>query len=871
MRHSHNDTQPRFGLLALICAAALGAAVATMLHGDGPLVFFGAVMAFLAVSLLVTHHPDSTSDAPSDHQSTPAAAQAQIGAPIPTHMNDPRASEDARTTKSDEKDAATSPLMAPGAEGPQLPAADPETAEPLAHVSQVAPLSPPSEDADGQLEYAPDSEALVLQSTSELDFTALSDRLVESHDPLADLRSFVNDIKRRAQQDGLKPQELPPCELEHYAARVLEDAGIFDDNLDLPFLDVIRPQASRMVYLRCAEQRIPYGALVRVIKIEAALNAIRFASASLAPSATEREALLFNQRLTQSIVAQAAPIDQPLILPHAGSSDGEWAVRYGLSQAIESLQLPYRLTARYRSNVVDGNVAIEFDFTPADVFPATCYIEGLGIVPTSGDMRQRAAAEYALHLGILLAASAFRCSSHLRHVWVAAIHDNGRHRTCYLSVDFDRWRFARLDLKNLGDLAEVYRLFAPVMRYEDGWLRPVRQGFHIEEERFCPSRRYLPVSLSSRRLEGDVAERLGCDHVSALAIEESDGRALVANAIMMRLAPTDDEKATQKNVRTVMELAGDDPDPTVRSAAERVVRRLVDGTLESDPWSIGEEFIRGDSLTRATDRAKELLMNQKPEEAHRSITGVLACLDASGIYDDSDSVVYRYFGSYAERALYNRLQAASGSSPTVMLVPDAYYEAHLLVSVTALMLGKLEQARDHAMRLCALAPLDARSRLQLAACFEQDGQDNEAIQTLLELLKTAYEPMGIGLAYYRLASFKWRQGEVRVAQACYERAMRILPGSIPMIAMELSLLKLQHGSDLVSHMTQEEIEETLTQGGVPLVPSQQTSEAFYECAQASLDAEIFPVAKTFTSILGAFTGDDIIAGVIRSLDDLPDH
>jgi hypothetical protein len=90
-------------------------------------------------------------------------------------------------------------------------------------------------------------------------------------------------------------------------------------------------------------------------------------------------------------------------------------------------------------------------------------------------MRQRAAAEYALHLGILLAASAFRCSSHLRHVWVAAIHDNGRHRTCYLSVDFDRWRFARLDLKNLGEMEadEVAQLY--VKRIDSKVERPEKE------------------------------------------------------------------------------------------------------------------------------------------------------------------------------------------------------------------------------------------------------------------------------------------------------------------------------------------------------------------------------------------------------------
>ena len=52
--------------------------------------------------------------------------------------------------------------------------------------------------------------------------------------------------------------------------------------------------------------------------------------------------------------------------------DGEWAVRHAISQAIESFQLPYRLVANFRSNVADGNVAIEVQLTPGDVFPEEC-------------------------------------------------------------------------------------------------------------------------------------------------------------------------------------------------------------------------------------------------------------------------------------------------------------------------------------------------------------------------------------------------------------------------------------------------------------------------------------------------------------------
>ncbi len=749
-------------------------------------------------------------------------------------------------------------------------AAVPEQAlapEPTAEAASVEP-APAAIDQHEPEAPAPPAQADA-PTTSSLDFAALSERLVGSTDPLAELKRFVGDIRTREAERG-GAEALPPCELERYAARMLDEAGLFSRDVELPSFDVVRPQPSHAVYLRISDQSTPYLARQRVLRIESALNAIRFAAASLSPDATQEEAYRLNQGLARSIVAQAAPIDEPLLLEDVMRPEGEWAVRYGISQAIETLQLPHRLTARFRTNVADGNVAIEVDLPPADAFPSSCLVDDLGIVPTTGDMRQRAMADYALRLAILLAASAFRCSRGIRHVWVAGIVETATRRTCYYAIDFDRYRFARLDLACITDLAETLRSFAPNLRYEDGWLRPVRQTFHLGEERFCPRRRYLPVSLSSRRLDASTASSLGTDHVSGLSIEEGDNRTLVANAIMMRLAPADGQNATSKNVRTVMDLAADDPDPTVRTAAERVIRGLVDGTLQEDPYAIGEEFVRGDALTRACDRAKELIMSQRAPEAQRTLKPVLDAIDQAGLYADTSTIVYRFFASYVDRALYNRLYAPGDGGRALILVPDAYYEAHLLMSVCCLMQGRHDEALAHAERLVELSPLDGRARLHLVKCLEELGRDDEAIEQLKSMLEEGHDPYGIGFGYYRMAFFQWKRGNVVAAQACYQSAMRFVPTAIPMMAMELSVLYLQNSGTLGEEASGEEAEAVLEAYDIPVSPTDRTSEVFYECAQASLDAEVFPVARNFAAILGAFSGDDIITGLVRSLEDAPD-
>jgi tetratricopeptide (TPR) repeat protein len=852
MRSDKRDNHSGKLATSIALMALLGLSCAGVALGWGLPALMGAIASTSLLTLVLSRQSPRIADEPAPHVADspgPAPAAAEQAS-----VKD--ASEAVDSTESETPEAATSPT----AQGANV------TDDASANDGEPAASSLTLTAADELT-----AEVVEPSQASRLDFPELAERITNAMDPLSELKRFVGDIRTR-EADAEAHPENAPCELERYAARMLDEAGLFETEPELPSLTAVQLRSSHLIYLRHADQSLPYLAKLRVLRLESAINAIRFASVSLAEDATQEQAYQLNQGLARSIVAQARPIDEPLASPDDDNwPEGEWSVRYGISQAIETIQLPYRLSARYRTNVADGNVAIEIQLTPAEVFPSSCYVDGLGIVPTTGDMRQRASADYALRLALLLAASAFRCSEHIRHVWVAAVLDTPSRRNCYFCVDFDRWRFSRIDLTDLGDLTETYRSFAPLMRYEDGWLRPVRQSFHLEEERFCPSRRYMPVSLSSRRLDAHAAEHLGTSHVSGLAIEESDSRALVASAIMLRLAPEDDEKSTQKNVRAVMELAGDDPDPTVREAAERVVRGLVDGSLSGDALAIGEEFVRGDVLTRAIDAAKGLIMRQEPARARAQIVPLLARIDGSGVYADTPSVVYRFFNSYVERALYNRLHASEERQPTVMLVPDAYYEAHLLASVTYLMEGQGDQALTHAQRMVELAPLDARARLHLVKCLEMLDRDDEAVEQLRELLRRAYEPQGAGYGYYRMAFFQWKRGHVDAAQACYKSAMHLIPTILAVMSMEMSVLYLQNPDMVQGDMEPEAVEEILRAHDIPVAPTEETCELFYDCARASLDAEIFPVARNFARVMGSFMGDDIIAGVIRSLEDEPDR
>ena len=771
------------------------------------------------------------------------------------------------------------------AEQPDSPdAADEDKAESVApHEPIQAPKALDRHDA-----HAPD-EGTMTSRHSQLDLDSLSERITETDDPIAELKLFVGDIRTRMAGGthghgrgkgslSLTVDELPhhivhPSGIERFAARVLTEAGLLEDNVELPPLKAVALNRSGLFYLRVGSKSIPYLARLRIIKLEAALNQIRFAMQYLNPRASEQECYELNWLMLNHICAQAGTLDKTLEDLGDDIPDSEWSSRRQIATALESLVLPYRLETNFRVNIADGNVSIEFAATPEQVFPSSVLLNGIGIVPSSREVRKRAASVYVQRLAILLAAIAFRSSSKILHVWVAATLDTANRHQCYLSVDFDRWRFNQIDVEkdmnNTGNFGRVYHRFVPAMRIERGILRPVKQTFRLEEPRFCPPRRYEALSLSSRRLPKVQAEALGCDHVYDLAIEEADKRNYVAIDIMRKLVfDKSDGNSTEKNVRMILDLAGDDPDLSVRSAAERCVQGLIDGTIPEEPFAIGEEFANGDALSKAANRAHERLDRKDPAGAITTLRAALADVDGHGTFADSRGIEWRYFGNYVDRALYNRLYGTSETS--IMLVPDSYFECHLMLSAAYEAQGRHEAARKHAKRTVELAPLDRRARLHLVHCHETAGDNEKAIEELSRLLSTAHDPEGLGIGYYRMAFFQWQKGNILAAEACYKSSLGVLRGSFPMAATELATLAMQHPETFREDLSQEEMISILIDANIPIAPTEPIADAFLSCMKASVDAEVFPVARNFVSILAGLYPDDVVFGILRSLETEPD-
>lgn len=752
-----------------------------------------------------------------------------------------------------------SALAGRGAAGEKGPGAR-EVAEAAAETEAVA-------EAAGATPAAPEAEPAAEPKQSTLDTAALVKALLAADDALRVLRGFVEDVERRAKaaegQGAADREALLPCGRERHLARRLRESGLFEDDVELPGLKVIQPRMTGLLYLRVTDRELPYLAKLRVMALEAALNEALLSQAmpGADPLAGEKDIVRAERLLRRSIAEQARTLG-PATEPDDGC--GEWACRRALAFGIEAFQLPFRLKADFRVNAAAGAAAFELALVPPRVIPGDVWVDELGVVATTGQMRRQVATDYNLRLCLLVAAWAFEAAPALGEVWVAGTLDTATSHECLYWGRLTRSDLDGIDLGPGLDPAAALQAAGVTMELDDRALVSVRQGFSLEDELFCPPARFDSPETSDRELSAVAARALGATCVSDLGIDEACRRNKAADELSRGLTGS-----TEANVRLLMSLTTGGADPTMDEACRRVMEGLIEGTLpDDDPMAVAEELSHGDALTRAVELGTSRMLAKDVAGAGRAVLDALAPVEDAGTYADTDDVAWRAFGSYVDRVLYNRLMATSGTK--TRLAPAALYQARLIASQTELIQGNAESARGLAAAAAHLAPLSAEAALQLSNCFSALGDIDGATEAVRRMLALAHDPEAIGMGYIRMSQLQWEHGRSRVARACLQRAREYVPGPLWAAGMQVMALT-GHALDPTDEPSAEEAQAALLAADIPLAPTERVSEVFFEGLRASLDQEIFPVARDFMSNLGTMSRDDVYFGILRSLEDAPDR
>ena len=726
---------------------------------------------------------------------------------------------------------------------------------------------------------------------STIDMDALATALADSDSPIDLLKMVVGSIRTReavyAQvDDGLldlpDTDDIlpPPSDTERTFARWLEEAGLFsaDGEDELPAIDVIMPERSGQYFLRARARQMPWRSHVRIIAIESALNRIMLAHDFGADEyrATEAELYRASQtaashmacQLGEGAHAEPRTSDDPILAAvEEGPADGEWALRAAIAEQLEAWRLPMRLTADFRMNAADGQIAFELRLPPIDAFPRSRYSDAVGrVIPTTKQMRRQDQTAFALRAALLLAGAAFRASEGFRTACVSAVYETPATRRCLLSVEFERTAFAQAEDEGFEGWPEaVYERMGIELDCPDGVLAPCEQRFMLEDERFCPPRRYERPELSARELASDAAEALGARSLSGLSVDEGAPREDVVERIMRELGESSADK-----VRAILDMVEDQDDPRIRAQAQRVVDKIIAGTLDDDsPWGIRAEFVEGDDIADALAASVARFSAQDLPGAIAALEPALLAAESAGDYADADGVEWRSFRNYAERVLYNRMFALEGAE--VRLVPASYYAALVVLGDACLLSGRVDDALRWASRALELNPFDERIRMRVIHCLEASGEHEAAAEQLRRQISFAYTPETAGFAYFRLAFQMLQAGDMRLAEACWRKSLEFASGVVPMVVIELGGLA---GGGMLSGdgaMDAIAVDMALDEAGIELFPADEVAAGIAEGTRAALDAEIFPVARALGHFLAKMSPDDVIHDVIRSMEGEPDR
>ncbi len=689
-----------------------------------------------------------------------------------------------------------------------------------------------------------------------LDVALLGRGLIDGDDPVGQLRRLVREI-----------QGAPaPSPFAQWLGRRLRETGFLETDAEFGQLSVVRTKTSGLFYLRCRSSKLSFLAVLRILGIESALNVALLAQGRFGDvnAAAADELVRFECGLRASVAAQAGHAEP---LAETGEAcpkhGGEWDARLAICEAMECFRMPWRLCYKLRVNVAEGAAAIEVDYIDPHLMPTQAWSESLGVVPTTADMRGAAACDYNLRVVVLAAANALMRCPQLEEVWVASVSDTPKGFSCLCSVRVCREDLERLDLGHF-DALEFLRGCGAVVDYRDGELQPVKQGFSINSQRFCPTKRYAPVETSEARLSSRAAAGLGVQRVTDLGCDQLCELKELAKKGLCHF-----DSSTQNNVHWLLELRGQASEAYTVDAINRTISRLLDGDIADDAEAINDALLGGTELDRAVKRADELLANGKNSEARETLLAALKPVDDAGTYQDGAGVYWRHFDRYADRALWNRMVAPTGVE--VRLVPDSYLEAHLLVSVACLADRRNNEALEHARRAARVAPLSLPVSLNLSQMLATVGDMSASDGELCRLLSMGHDPETLGVGYIRLAMNQWQQGRMRVAQACYQMSTKWIPSQVLKVGAKVATLLGTNTQGLgEEELSDAHVREALAEQGIPLAPCDDVLEVLRETAVAAVDEEIFFVGKSALHFLCCLTNDDVEHAVLASLESEPD-
>lgn len=746
-------------------------------------------------------------------------------------------------------------------------------------------------------------------------------RLLSEQDALSALEQVEGETLMAEDDPAMRPPALMSC-----LARWLQEAGLQEAltqsfGVREPQLRVAYPtRYSKMIFVNPTDESILSDRVCW--QIESALNRYLLVKQKLAADAVDAalwQVLSCDQALrTTELLAQAKdalhPVDQAAI-----KAAGEWAVRSGVARDMESIRSPYRFEAEFRADVSAGVVA--FDLLAPDVRMMPVSARPGSGVPLPSEKRIQMARDYAMTLGILLAASAFHRGRDVQRVAVTSfmfsLEDEPDSGPLY-QVVFDRQRFSGyVDL--LGDpTPDLEGFFAPFMAdgemvaaedglslmedqiaqipgfeessytiekpntpsmvYELSSLDPFQgelslgpQAFDLVKQLPSDKVRYMLPGQESRIMSDFAQTALGCTTTAGLSVNHDARYRYVAEQLSEQVAHAQTSTECIRIIRATQEKSDD---PSVLEGCNRLMAALAQDQVDStDQNQVVATFLGRDRFLDALVESRAV-GDGDPRRAMAILRAVVDEALAAGVFKDTDTTVHRVFDSTTSRLVYNLVRRGILEVPgldlsqerekSVELAPDSFYYCLVdLVRLAGMEFSGADQVMRYGKIAIALAPTMTAGYRQVARGLMLSGDLGTARTYLLRALRFALHPSDIGMSYYQLGYIEWKSGRYKGAMACYCKSMALFPELRMQVFAELRQMLHERRIQLIEG---KDADRVLAQAGIPVAPNSRILDALHMASAAIVDEGLFPSAQNVLSTELHYRPDDALSHVLRSLD-----
>ncbi|WEV66709.1 tetratricopeptide repeat protein [Bifidobacterium sp. ESL0769] len=403
------------------------------------------------------------------------------------------------------------------------------------------------------------------------------------------------------------------------------------------------------------------------------------------------------------------------------------------------------------------------------------------------------------------------------------------------TVTFTREEFMRrIASDGLKHPIETYREFGASLNIEAAMPRNANPQFTLRDKRFSPLGSQEEPELADVSISGDARRVLGTDNITGLSIQRAD---LLQRAVsdFHRIAE-DDTLPSVAKAQQAIAIVESNGDPELKKLSPSVSSSLIDGVDTPDL-----DFTLAKDLDAERVKARDLLFSGQVDQAIASLEEAVEKVDA--LYAPTGAP--RYFNSYAERVVYNRLFATSDEN--TVLIPDNLFYAHMELADVLAQLQGAKAALPHLNQMVSYAPAYPLSHIRLAVQLAREEDWNSARAACLNALRVSLDRDDAAYAYYRLAYAEWMLGDFDVAAASYIMSEHISPGKIASLDGELQeLLARAQSQCILVPVSFESAQQVLASHDLPVWPHTEVGDIVRDAARVCVDKALFVPARTLS-------------------------